>query len=1029
MDTNIFLNKFDSKNSVSDTSGLNVSLGGKRKLIPSTDASYVISAYEQYEKEREECNIIRLTCEVNPICTNVLFNRVTEIVKDEGSSAVTLINYGFSGSEYSACTDDNENKKPCIFDGVKYKEQSMEFWSANTALYQSVDSTVSTLSHATTLTTAINQSSNYYDNCQCFDEVDSKHPTNAIRDMQLSKADSSGNSFVYHCGLDIFNNHLIRSKTFKPINKFPYTVFNSGCEASPTVSNTPYGAFNTIADVMRDVNGNKVIEKMYFPISAQIDGNTKIIARHVYEFDDVYTFENAVKERLRDKYNGWLGFVNTSKIKSYDDFDSNETLGLERPLMYMNGGDFVDMYPSRDLYSFTPKWNEARQRIEKNWNYCITYPSSSTTDGFEDIIETNNGLNALKAMYFDENTIADNGASQVVIYGVSKHGLSVGDYVNVYRTYTDESGNKVNERIIEEGEVSNIADDYIFTVFGATTRISDSWVEVTQKDLVANRITLDGETYRLGQDKHNYFYKEGATCLGQDDGIHKYYIINAHRGSYGYVNFDEKAQHISYKKVSNGIECDYYVRIFSRLPNFRFASGTTTEYDLYNKDSDMIKTYQDPKYDFESQLSRLAFARNIYSDEAGEIVFTDNIDVSDIKDNLGRPLTSLYLTIVKNNRGYKEWYGFINEPSRWNPNQITNESVEFSHCFGKVTCGFDLSDESAEESSIRNIKSINNHGANGGYNCGSINTDRRYDDLVGGLYSIDEDEVWFYSDINFYGDLSYYDSFYAIENHIQPILHRFNTAQRETSRAASNDYFKSYVYDEIYNDDYDKNDRYIIKSTVVDNVNERKEGYYYPPHYEIPIKTLSTLNSIMPTFLTMRSLINTPNGTRITCLQNHFLGVGDKVMLYYLEEDKCYYCVTTSVINEKVFVCDIYDEKMNKCDVIPDLFSSDANNISKYKLFKLDNLEIPSYAHVIKDGTCRLIWRDVINNGMNSSDKSIETYPFTNGAFYVNKQINLYVRRQDPFGMYGLYSEDDIIGNEMEIEKENNYVKDKEIKC
>lgn len=1024
MDTNIFLNEFSSKNSVSNTSGLNVSLGGKRKLIPSTDTSYVISAYEQYEKEREECNIIRLTCEVNPVCSNVLFNRITEIVKDEGSSGITMINYGYSGSELSACTDDNDNEKPCVFDGVKYKEKSMEFWSGNTALYQSVDSVVSTLSHATTLTTAINQSSNYYDNCQCFDEVDSKHPTNAIRDMQLSKEDSNGKPFIYHCGLDIFNNHLIRSKTFKPVNKFPYEVDASGCDSEQTVYNTPYGAFNTIADVMRDVNGNKVVEKMYFPISAQIDGNTKIITRHLYEYDDIYTFEDAVNERLHDKYNGWLGFINASKIKSYYDFDTNETLGLERPLMYMNGGDYVDMYPSRDLYSFVPKWNEARQRIEKNWNYCITYPSSSITEGFEDIIETNDGLNALKAMYFDENTIADNGASQIVIYGISKHGLSVGDYVNIYKTYIDDSGNKVNERIIEEAEVSNIADDYIFTVFGSTTRISNSWVQVTQKDLVDRKIILDEKEYKLGEDKFNYFYR-----VGTDGEMHKYYIINAHRGSNGYVNFDEKSQHISYKKVSNGIECDYYVRIFSRLPNFRFASGTTTEYDLYNKNSDMIKTYQDSKYDFESQVSRLAFARNIYSDEAGEIVFTDNIDISNIKDNLGRPLTSLYLTIVKNNRGYKEWYGFTNEPERWNPSEITNERVEFSHCFGKITCGFDLSDESVDETSIRNIKSINNHGVNGGYDCSFINEERSYDMPLGGMYGLDEDEVWFYSDTNFYGDLSYYDSFNAIEGHIQPMLHRFNTAQRESDRSASNDYFKSYVYDEIYNDDYDKNDRYIIKSSVVNDANIKNEGYYYPPHYEIPIKTLSTLNSIMPMFLTMRSLVNTPNGTRITCLQNHFLGVGDKTMIYDLISDKCYHCVTTSAINEKTFVCDIYDEKMKRCDVIPDLFSSDTENMRNYKLFKLDNLNIPSYAHVIKDGTCRLIWRDVINNGMNSSDKSIEVYPFTNGAFYINKQINLYVKRQDPLGIYGLYSEDDVLGKEMEIEKENNYVKDKEIKC
>ena len=45
-----------------------------------------------------------------------------------------------------------------------------------------------------------------------------------------------------------------------------------------------------------------------------------------------------------------------------------------------------------------------------------------------------------------------------------------------------------------------------------------------------------------------------------------------------YVNVDPNAQNISYKKVVSGIECDYYVRIFSRLPNFKFASGDTTNY-------------------------------------------------------------------------------------------------------------------------------------------------------------------------------------------------------------------------------------------------------------------------------------------------------------------------------------------------------------------------------------------------------------------------------------------------------------------
>ena len=101
----------------------------------------------------------------------------------------------------------------------------------------------------------------------------------------------------------------------------------------------------------------------------------------------------------------------------------------------------------------------------------------------------------------------------------------------------------------------------------------------------------------------------------------------------------------------------------------------------------------------------------------------------------------------------------------------------------------------------------------------------------------------------------------------------------------------------------------------------------------------------------------------------------------------------------------------------------------RYKLFKIDNLDVPSYARVLKDGTCRFIWRDILNNGFNTSDKTLEEYPFTNGAFYINRRIDLYLRRQDPNDWYNLYAEDDIPGIEPPIEDENNYIKEEEIEC
>jgi hypothetical protein len=225
------------------------------------------------------------------------------------------------------------------------------------------------------------------------------------------------------------------------------------------------------------------------------------------------------------------------------------------------------------------------------------------------------------------------------------------------------------------------------------------------------------------------------------------------------------------------------------------------------------------------------------------------------------------------------------------------------------------------------------------------------------------------------------------------------------------------------------------------NCNEKLEGYYYNPHYEIPIRTFDKLQTVLPDFLTMRSLVNTEAGAKISVLQNHYLSIGDKSMIYDMANDKYYYCTTVSGDSDtnRVFTCKIYDEDGNEV-LFNDLYSSynidvddpeyDASkDISNFKLFKIDNLGIPSYARILKDGTCRFIWRNILNNGFNLSDDTVEEYPFTNGAFYVNKRVELYLRRQDPNDWYNLYAEDDIPGIEPPIEDENNYIKEEEIEC
>lgn len=954
MDAKIFLQSHLSKKSSNTSNGVNVQFKGRRKLLPTNDVSEIVSQYDQYLLERESCNKIRLTCQVNPICTNVLFNPITEIVRYEGSNNVELLNY----LEGNGSTD--------------LKNTDL--------LYKTTD---------------VLCSSNLNGN-----SGSGKHHTNAIRDTQLS---NTKNGFIYHCGLDILNNHLIRSNTFKTI-----------CKRDKN-SDSNSDVFNTIGDTMRDVSGNQVVETLYFPVSSSIDGHKKDVEAHIYRYDDILQFDESISNRLIKKYDGWVGFYNRSKIKSYSNFENGDIMDIERPIMYKNGGDFIEMYPDRSLYSFVPKFNKYRNRIEKNWEYCITYPSSSTTEGFESII--NGDLKSLKAIYFDENSQGDNGGSQLVIYGITKHGLKVGDFVNIYNTYI-EDGKTVNEVVAYSAEVTNVVDDYIFILQGISSTISDTWCylsDMTKKENDNETLYYNDVGYKNHSNK--YLTKSGSNT--------KYYIINNK-----YVNLDDKAQNISYKKVVNGVECDYYVRVFEKVPNFKNASAvTSSEYDIYKNDSELIHEYQDKKYDFESHVSRLAFAKNIYGDDVGEIVFTDDIDISNLIDNLGRPISTLYIMFFKSNKGYKEWYGFYPENYIEKRIDINSDNVTYSHCFGMLTCGYETSDESICNSDIDSIYTINNIGESSqGISISKLNKGR------GDYYH--DTEIAYDVDKKFYGDICCYDGYNIVEESIQPIMHRFNTAQRESSKSLSNEFYQKFNYDNIIYDDYDINQNFTIKTDVVKNVNQKKEGYYYKPFYPIEIKTFGSLNSVSPDFLKIIGIkkYDGENGRyySISTLSYHYLSPGDKSMIYDTEQDKYYTLVTieNNESNYKKFYFVAYDEKgTEKVDL-------DISDYSKFKLFKIDNLEVSSHASLLKDGTCRFVWRDLYNNGFSpTSAKSTEEYPFTNGAFYINKRIDIYVRRQDPYGVYGLYDGvgigADISGDDSytEVVSDNNYVKSDDIKC
>ena len=87
---------------------------------------------------------------------------------------------------------------------------------------------------------------------------------------------------------------------------------------------------------------------------------------------------------------------------------------------------------------------------------------------------------------------------------------------------------------------------------------------------------------------------------------------------------------------------------------------------------------------------------------------------------------------------------------------------------------------------------------------------------------------------------------------------------------------------------------------------------------------------------------------------------------------------------------------------------------------------IPFYAKLSNDGTCRFKWREIYYNGHPLN--GIEVYPFTNNHIYINKNINLYVKRQDPSN-YCKRNSLDPKGKLMKTINKDNYYSPSDITC
>lgn len=1061
---------------------LSVDVNRTTSQLRGGDIKSTIDLNEQYLKERNSCTDYRLMLTIKPYCTNVLFNPLTEVVWGEGSESAYNISF------YDR-TD--------IINGEHIQVDKIHL-----------------------------------------DKKDIRGKTNVntcdmIRNTEYSREgvsikDANGNDihFDYHPGVDIFNNHIIRNKSYRIVN------------ASNKIykSDVATDIFNTIADYMRDANGMRLKRCCRKSVD-----DVAMIEKHLYDKEDIlpyYTGE-AISENLKEQ-DGWFGFYNTSVISAKD--ENGNDMDISRVINNKGNCEFIDMYPDRSLFSFVPKYNPYRNRLEYNWEYAITYAFESaktykyvTIDEHEhqickeapfNIIQSgtdDNAVNGLFALNVEYRRLP-NGAGAVFFRSAVKHNLKPLDSVYLYFNLDEKNGQwrKTSHTYIVDGvgdinhkneeyyfyitnldfleEVfctpylcdisSSQADrsytaweyvrDYFYDEFYDTNKVLGSGDNITEfNDFSADDtyvpgqyIEKDGLIYRT-KNKHSGPWDEGAdfeprdghgytkaglvTHLGDNIVDYPFYgekdertgltniptandwfisvngvvyiltnhdrhvvydgsgdcdsfiqgIINNAFGyadkytgndnyksgeSYNYIenNVGVYQDYVSVRfvKTNGNLECNYYVRKFKKVPG---SSGITLDNETY----------------------KLAFSNTIYGDSIVQSVFTDNINIAGLKDNLGRDLTEVFLTVVKTNKGHDKWY---------NGKVYNAEDIEYSHCFGNVTCGFEISNQiddvigiKAKRSELIDVTLINQYGnqfseevqeATGDENIPGFTTIPNCIDIDG--FTTDDINIgneWFY------GDVVEFCPWTCEETPISDVCFRFNTAQRELNDSDNNAI--GIIFDEISSDDYDKSFN-ICTYKVSQSIN-RKEGYYYKAHYRIPLRELSPVIQDCHPYLSVLTTVPIQmDGIYIlvkTSLKHRLLDC-TKVLLRDTRPEFAteWWLDVVSIIDDYTFIMQTiskddenYQDWVTVCKCLND----------KSYTLRAKNPNIPDNA--TKIGVNTYLWRDAVGVLDLDSDSEVSKYVFANGNVYVDNCFNFFLKRQDPYDTNKLYfdgSQSKIVGGE-----------------
>ena len=259
-----------------------------------------------------------------------------------------------------------------------------------------------------------------------------------------------------------------------------------------------------------------------------------------------------------------------------------------------------------------------------------------------------------------------------------------------------------------------------------------------------------GDTVRItGTNGYNGDYL--VTRIGLDNGDLKEYYFVIDAPPTGAISGNSRI-----KRLSNDVESKYYFRIFRKI---KTRSSNVVENDDY-------------------EIYKLGFSENIFSDTITQFTFNEDIDVSNLTDNLGRPLSELYLTILK---------------------------TSSNNLFTNISSGIETPFISNLNNSVTNTYLTSIPVINKIHNGGSTPFPSH----------IPLESNISFNNTDFYGDLVDYNDNDLREVVLAEVNHRFNTINRESNPQ-------------------------LVTSTQTINLGPRQEGYYYKSHHLIRIRNFSS---------------------------------------------------------------------------------------------------------------------------------------------------------------------------------------------